>query len=439
MSRWAFLFLMYYVCILFTQPQNRFYFLYPYRIAQLSILLALACHFFACMQEQRPLIRMGPTTFIAVLLLAFGMISQYAGPLMTNTAWNAAVDNLVKSCIVMIMIEAMAYTIYRVWAVQATILLATLWWVKAGLRLGSAGATYGGDRIMGPAVSIVENPNGFAYLFCIVLPIYLYFYQQYPNKYLKGFFLFLALAAVYSILNTGSRTGVVVLIAMSLFLVPKYFFKHKVALIVVSAGIFIIMGSVGALNIERFKTIPTSIKSFLSGEEPDMRTARQDMDVHSATERRLKNRDTWRLIKQYPLLGVGMNPDQSEFAADFPYATGDVHNELLMAGKQMGIIGMALYLSMIMVLFFGGRSVQLRTRGWWPAMSDLGWTFKLQAVGFLVGGMFSPVPWNAVLFILAGSASALLLNMREMPLEQFEQGAVTADNVSLVNVEPAPA
>jgi len=416
-SRFAFLFLLYYMAILLTQPQNRFVFLHPFRIANLSIMIAVGLHVLACMTENRPILRMGPATIIGFALLVFGVIAQYFGALQPNTAWNPWIDTLVKSCIVMILTEAMCTSVQRVWAVQATLLLSTIWWLKAGIRLAAAGSTYGGgDRIMGPGVSLVENPNAFAYLLGLIIPVYLYFYHQTQNKKLKYAYLFGAFVALYSVFNTGSRTGIVVLAFMGVFLIWRYARKQIFSLVVIAIAASVIFSMTGQLNIERFKTIPDSIRSFLSNEEINL-DAVTDMDEHSAAERRLKNRDTWALVKQYPLFGIGMNPDESLFADDFKHATGMVHNEMLMAGKQMGFIGIGLYYALLVTLFFGGLRSEWVARSWWPALSDMGWTFKLQAMTIFVGGQFSTMPWNPLMFILVGAASAL------WPLARAERDA----------------
>lgn len=420
-SRISYLFLMYYIAIGMTQPQNRFVFLHPFRIAQLAFLFAFGFHILAVMQEEKPLVRFGPATILASCLLFWGMIAQYFGPMIAHTAWNGFIDQLVKSCLAVILLEATATNIYRVWAVIGTILLSTLWWVKAGLRLGSAGATYAGDRIMGPAVSMVENPNGYAFFTCVTMVIYLYFYQQYTNKYLKLGFLGLAIASIWIVFNTGSRTGMVMLIAMSFFLFPKYGGQHKVALLVIIAAIPLILGSVGAMNMERFRTIPDSIRAFISGEELalDQTTGADD---HSAVERSLKNRDTWALIRDYPILGAGMNPSNSQIAnRGYTYATGQVHNEMLMAGRQMGLLGIGFYLGMLFLIFERGWRVQRYAKKWWPAMADLGWTFKMSAAIILVGGQFNPLPWNTYTMVLLGAASALWMNL--------QRGMIYPDNL----------
>jgi hypothetical protein len=127
----------------------------------------------------------------------------------------------------------------------------------------------------------------------------------------------------------------------------------------------------------------------------------------------MKNRHTWELVKRYPFFGVGIDADDALIPYDLPYARGQVHNEFLYAGKQMGVIGIMLYVFLLGTLIFRGWTVQRICKNWWPACSDLGWTLKLQGIVFLCGGFFSPIAWNPLFLILAGSASALLSNIRQ--------------------------
>lgn len=409
MSLWAFRFLLFYICILFVQPQNRFTFLYPYHIADISIIVATCLHVAACMREKRPLVRMGPATVTALFLMAVGLTAQYLGPLQINSAWNSYIDRLMKAAYLCILVEAMADTVQRVWAVQMTMLVATLWWIKAGLRLAISGATYYDDRIMGPAVSIVENPNGFAFMMCIMIPIYLYAYHRAEHKWVRWMFLGLALAGVYIVLQTGSRTGMIILFVIAVFLIPKYGMERKTALIAGTAAIFLIVSLVSPGNIRRLKTIPKALKGALLGETAPPGVL--DRDMLSAQDRRLKMRDTWALVRRYPF-GVGMAPDDNLVAREFAYAAGQVHCEILMAGRQMGFLGMGAYLTLLLTMYLRGRRVQRMLVRSWPEVSDIGWTFKMQAVTIAVGGFFSPLPWNPVTLILAASASSLLAAVR---------------------------
>lgn len=417
MGRWAFRFLLFYVVILCVQPQNRFGFLYPLKIADISILSAMALHFFSFSQEGRSLIRFGPATISAILLMVFALVSNNIGLMQSSNEWNANLDIIMKNSLVLILVEAMANSARRVWAVIATLFFSVLWWVKGGLRLAQAGATYAGDRLMGPAVSMIENPNGFAYLLTLMIPIYLYFYQHSGRKWISYASLATAVACIYIVLETGSRTGLVALVTAGLFLVPKYAARHKLALALGAVAMYFIMAEVSPGNIERFKSIPQQMKLFF-GREDDPATQFKDpadmtQDEQSAWERRMKKQDTWRLVKDHLFFGVGVNADDALVGQNYPYATGQPHNEILYAGKQMGLIGMSLYASFVLTIFLGGLFIQRRMKQEWAAIADLGWTFKMQGVVIMVGGFFSPIPWNAITMILAGASSALLGCIRE--------------------------
>lgn len=397
------------------------------KIADISVMGALIFHFMAVAQEGVRMIRLGPATITALLLMGFGFISNQVGVWQTSTGWNANIDIIFKNSLVLILVEAMAFTVQRVWAVQATVLFATLWWIKGGLRLASAGATYAGDRLMGPAVSLIENPNGFAYFMTVMIPLYLYFYQKSNKWYVRYAFLVITMCAVYIVMQTGSRTGLVGLISVGVFLIPKYAAKHKVALALSGVTIFFVVGLIDPGNIKRFKSIPDSISGFLKGVDENADQSQMNQDEQSAWERKMKNKHTWKLIKDYPLFGVGVNASDDNVWEKYPYASGQVHNEILYAGKQMGAIGMGLYISFMICIIRSGMLAQRMTRKWWPAAEDLGWTFKMQAVVFIVGGSFSPIPWNPIYLIAAGSASALVANLRA--------GAYTRESISAAGMK----
>jgi len=406
MSLWAFRCVLWYICVLLVQPQNRFTFLWPLHIADISFIMAVGLHILSSMERRRSLVRMGPGTILAFTLLFFASLSQHFGVYQISPAWNNYLDIIVKNSLLLILVEAMATSVERVWAVQMVTLFSTLWWVKGGVRLSAMSATYSGDRLMGAAVSMIENPNSFAYMMCVFLPLYLYAYQQAKQKWIKWFFLACALAAVYIVFQTGSRTGLLTLIVMGAFLLPFYGRHHFRAMVVIVVALIFLFPLTGEKNMQRFLTIPQSVASFLGGEEKE-RTGPKSQDEQSADERQAKNHDTWGLIKEYLIFGVGVNPDSSRYAGRFPMATGQVHCEILMAGRQMGIIGMGMYAGFIGIIFLGGNWVRRKARHW-PAVRDLGWTFQMQAVAIAVGGAFSPLPWHPPMMIFAGSVSALV-------------------------------
>lgn len=405
-SLWAFRCLLWYICVLLVQPQNRFTFLWPLKIADISFIMAVALHFLSCLELRRPIVRMGPGTLLAFALLFFATFSQHFGVYQVSSAWNPIFDFIVKNSLLLIMVEAMATSIERVWAVQMTTLFCTLWWIKGGLRLSAAGATYAGDRLLSVAVSLIDNPNSFAYMMCVFLPLYLYAFQQASKRWIRISFLFCALAAIWIIFETGSRTGLITLIAIGIFLLPHYGRHRWKTMLFIAVTLMLLYPLTGEKNRQRFRTIPQSVASFFGGEKEE-RTGPLTQDEQSADERQMKNSHTWGLIKEHLFFGVGIAPNQGMYADRFPMATGQVHCELLMAGRQMGLIGMGMYIGFIAIIFLGGNWVRLNAKHW-PAVRDLGWTFQLQAVAIAVGGSFCPMPWHPPMMLLAGSVSALV-------------------------------
>ena len=407
MNLWSFRFILWYICIMLVQPQIRFTFLWPLRFANLSFILAAGLHIISNLEQQRPLLRMGPGTVLGLTLIVAALLSQHLGVYQISSAWNPYVDTIVKNALLLIMVEALATTEERVWAVQMTLLIAVLWWLKGGIRLSAAGATYAGDRLMGAAVSLIDNPNGFAYYLCVVLPVYLYAFQRAHKKWMKIAFLACALLAVYIIFQTGSRTGLMTLCAVGAFLLPHYGRHHFKALAFIVMALVFIYPMTGESNMRRFRTIPQSIASFFGANKEEKPVEAMTQDEQSAWERKAKNRETWGLIKENFIFGVGIYPDPAKYMDRFPMATGEVHCEILMAGRQMGVIGMGVYVGMLTTLFFCGRWIRMHSASW-PAVQDMGWTFQVQAVAIAIGGYFCPLPWNPITLIQVGSASALM-------------------------------
>lgn len=411
MSLWAFRFVLFYLVFLLVQPQVRFPFLAPWRPAYVCMVIAAILHFASASRENKPIIRFGPATITALLLMMFSYISLHFGPLQTSSEWNSYIDIIFKNCLCLILIEAMATTVERSWAVMATIFIATLWWVKGGLRLSAAGETYGGDRLMGPGVSLVENPNGFAFLMALMIPVYIYFYQHSKWRIMKWGSAFCALSAIYIALQTGSRTGLLCLIATGVLCAPKLASKSKPLLLVAVVSLFFITGTVSEKNAERFRTIRQSIDEFferVTPKSPDQ----MNQDELSAYERKMKNKHALGLIKQYPIFGLGVSHDDDLIPDEYAYARGQVHNDWLFAGLQLGLIGMALYASFLICLFAVSTRIHRDAKSSWPNLADLGWTIRVMTGIYIVGGFFSPITWNPLLLALVGATSALGTNYR---------------------------
>ncbi len=421
LSVWAFRFLLWYICVLLVQPQNRYTFLWPLHIANLTFISALVLHVMDCVRSRRPFFANNLATWLGLLMIGLTFVSNTNGYFQNGWGgWNPYIDTYVKSFLLLILVATMCTSVERVWVVQMTVLMSTLWWLKSGLRLSAAGATYSEDRLMGAAIGLIENPNSFAYMLCIMLPLYLYALQHAKTKWMRWAFLACALSAVYIIFQTGSRTGLVTLLAVGIFFLKKYGRKNWKTIVLVALAITIIFPFSGEKNIRRFKTIPQSALAFLGLKENDKHEdygRPLNQDEQSADERSAKNRDTWRLVKDYPLFGVGLVPQGPRLVeAGYGMAgLGQVHCEILMVGKQMGFVGMTLYYLILCVTCWAGHIALVKGRKLgWTAAGDMGRIFQIQAVAIAVGGFFCPMPWHPPMMIMVGSSIALSNTLGQM-------------------------
>jgi len=136
-----------------------------------------------------------------------------------------------------------------------------------------------------------------------------------------------------------------------------------------------------------------------------------------ATQMRLgEYKDALTLISRYPIFGVGFtgSPDIDTYIG--------VSNVYLLIAQQMGLVGVAAFLLVMLALFgfaWGARGV-VKTR---PALEPMWWGLHTAIAGALVGGLFDHYFFNldfhhSVVFFwlfvgLAASATRLALHPGE--------------------------
>ena len=392
---WSFRFVLWYLLFLMTQPHFRFEFLIPLHLGDLFIGGAVVLHVVHALAAKKSIIVFGPATRIALGLLCLVFATHYFNPNMSSTEWNPDTDGLVKVAVVTMIMEAQLATAYHAFAVLATMVAGTLWWLKGGVRLAQADATWGsGDRLMGANVSIIQNPNDFAYQLCFMLPLYFLGYRLSKVWWHKLVFAGFMGAAAFLALETGSRTGLLALMCVGLpMAVVAWRNGHREIILGGAAGVAILFTVlVSGGNIERFKTIITAVEDMV-GTNKNREARVETADDGSARIRWIKIRAAWYLILDHPMLGVGTRPKREVYWRDIN-AGGMVHNELMMAGRHMGLPGMVVYLSAIIVPFVLAGKVRKRCREEWPQVAAFAETARLCLVVTMVGGFFSPSLFN---------------------------------------------
>ncbi len=387
LGRWSFRFVCWYMLVLMTQPHFRFPQLILLRPGDLTFLGAVGFHVLDCMTRNKPFLRNGFVTRYAFLLMTMILCAHYFNPHQLNTNWNTFVDGVMKISIIVILIDAQLDSIYKAVAIFGAMSLGTLWWIKGGVRLAQAGSYWASTkRLMGANVSIITNPNDFAYLTTFFLPLYYYFYFFFKWKPIKWAMLAVFFAGVFIILTTGSRTGFICLVAMVMMMAPILIKRNKSFIPISALSVFLVLPFVPQENIDRITSIGSTTKEVFAD---DLGAQRVDVDAESAQSRIIKIRGTWQMILANPL-GVGTHTSHW-YVRQWWGATGIVHNELLMAGRTMGFPGMIMYILAIVIPWrCTGKILRQTEGGQWPQVELLARIIRTQLVIVIVGGMFSP-------------------------------------------------
>jgi putative inorganic carbon (hco3(-)) transporter len=179
------------------------------------------------------------------------------------------------------------------------------------------------DRLSGAPFDVV-NPNGLAYIVLTVLPFLHYLTAGKP----AGRLLYVSLlpALIYTLLLTGSRSGLVGLAGVGVLLWFRS--KHKVVLatLVVTAGVLIAPYLSADLS-DRYRSI-------FDGDTKNAETAKGRMD---------NLRDDLQVAMRRPLFGHGLGTSR-EANANFGSHDQPSHNLYVEAAQEIGSIGLVLFL-----------------------------------------------------------------------------------------------
>lgn len=423
MSTWSFRLILFYLLILFTQPHFRFTFLIPFHLGDLTFGGGVVLHVFDCISKGKKIIRLSAVTKMCLLILTLSVVSHFFNVNASNTEWNPLIDSIFKVCLIIMVLDAQTDSIYRASAITAVLALGTLWWLKGGVRLAQAGATWGsGDRLMGANVSIIQNPNDFAYLTAFFLPAYFLFFQLAGKRYLKLGCLAAFFIGTYIVLQTGSRTGFLCLLTVYSFYFPVFLKRHKPFLVAGAAGIMVMLGlvSIGGAglipegNLKRIAGIGNLILEIFDPEKAkvqDEMSVVEREDADSGRIRYKKAMATLSLVLKHPLMGVGTSPRTEVFEGNY-LVYGMVHTESLVAGRIMGLPGIVIYLATLYLPFRWGRDVRRMTADTWPQLANFAYALQAQALVILVGGAFSPSVFNfphMTMFVVSGAIYRLAL------------------------------
>jgi len=207
---------------------------------------------------------------------------------------------------------------------------------------GSSASQMGGteflDRLAGSPFDVV-NPNGLAFVVLTVLPL-LYFMQSLSWKH-RVAFLTLTPLCLYALALTGSRSGIVGLVAVFLAIVVE----SKRRFLLISAGMVAMIAGF----------------AYLSPDQQDRYLSIVGMGEKNATtadERLSGLQEDLNVALRRPLFGYGLGTSaeaNANFATAGPYARRELpaHNLYVEVLVELGIVGTVVYLLFLKSVFRG--------------------------------------------------------------------------------------
>lgn len=285
-----------------------------------------------------------------------------------------------------------------------TRLQAIVWVAVASIAMIAAkGAAFsiltaGQHRIFGPEGTQIGDNNHLAGVICMVLPLCLYLAATAQNATTKLAVRLLACFLPAAVLFTYSRGGLVTLSAVSFCYFLQARRKLPIAAALIAAVLFL-LPMMPAHWLERMQTISETVND----------TSKADGSIQGRF-------NAWYVYSQIaierPFVGAGFrSPEVTTvwsryLAQDIPKAA---HNNVFQVLGEHGFLGLAIYLTIILLAFKNVASIMVRTRH----IPELAWARQLATacgislVAYNVAGLTISIPYYDLFFVLAVVVASL--------------------------------
>jgi O-antigen ligase len=207
------------------------------------------------------------------------------------------------------------------------------------------------------------NPNDLAFSLLLLIPFAIFVIQSESLWNWKAIAcVFASLFALLKTLKTGSRAGMITIVASFVIVLLCGKMKTKLKMIgLVSLILAIAVATVPSQTLHRYTTI-------FSGTTVDDDMSENEMSaVQSTQARKMLFQESVRMMLEHPLLGVGPGIFSAALAVE-QRARGDretwheAHNSYTQIGSEMGIPAFLIYVAVLLYCMKRSVSIYWRTR-----------------------------------------------------------------------------
>lgn len=380
--------------VLLLAPQEQFPALGVFRLA----LLSAATAFIACgynrVSRRMPLIEFSPDVVLLLLLTGWAVVTipfSYwpGGSVATLT------DHFLKAFICFLLLSHAVSDFRQLRAISwclvlcaVPLTLVTLGNYVSGTHMGGSG-----DRIVGHASGLTENPNDMALMLNLILPVCIALLLGTKGSFKKLVLAGITLLIVMAVIATFSRAGFLTLVFIGIcyaWLLRKRPQRIWIPIILIM-GLF----AVPFVPTSYFERIDT-ILNIEEDQTNSAQTRLSDMQVAAGTA--LSN----------PLVGAGLGMSALALNEARGELWVDVHNVYLQWALDLGFPGLLLYLLLLyQCLRVTGNIINSRSDdAAAQPMVFLAEALRVSLLAFAFAAMFYPVAYNIYFYFFAGLAIA---------------------------------
>lgn len=292
----------------------------------------------------------------------------------------------------------------------------------------------------------LSNPNELAAYLLLTVPFCLFVYMESRNGFVKAGTVIVILMLLGMTLRTGSRSGLVTICIIGVYMffsasLPKKLLMAVASVAMVMTAPLYLPDSV----LARFRTLVSDDVQVSSGSS-DPQDRQADFAAGSTESRSYLLRKSIEITFANPLLGVG--PGMFAVASsDLAKLEGDrgrwqqTHNTYTQVSSETGLPGLLIFLGLIFTIFRATRIPPEWADSSDPEirlLSNIGYTLRLALISFCGGGLFGSLAYGMQLPILGGLAETLR-RVLESRQQQLQAPAVVRPPGHAVPVRPLAA
>lgn len=266
--------------------------------------------------------------------------------------------------------------------------------------------------------TISYDPNDLALVLATCLPILFFRYWVGNDAKHKFFFVLFFFLGGLVILKTGSRGGLIALIAGIIAIMVLQGIKKTLFPAIIAAGCFIVLtlSFVPVAQLERFASIG-------------------NLDKDYNTESSLGRVEIWKrgvqLMKDNPFLGTGVGAYQiAEGSVSQGGKWMTAHNCFIQIGVELGVPALLIFI----LLLYKVMSLLQRTKEAGVEEAAMAKGLQGAIVVYIVGGMFLSWAYAYMLYLIMAMAAVLLMYCQKKM--NGERRAQILHDISFVSIEP---